>query len=361
MGGPAMLAGMGWVAALAAVLVALWLRAALARRAALVAEAAHELRAPLCAAGLALHGAARDPRRLAAAERELVRAGLALEDLSCAPRGRRAPVVREVLDVREVVGQVVEARQDEALGRGAGLYLDAGTVPALVLGGRLRLVQAVGNLVANAAEHGWGDIDVRVRTWRKRVTIEVADQGAGPGPERVAAAVRGATPSRGAHGHGLRIAAAVAARHGGMLRTAGRSVVLDLPRADPRAAPDLSGDARRGSGAAPKLRAIGSRRAPAPPRALGAPRRWSRPDRAVPRIPAPPPAAGVPTADAARPGPATASPLGPNAAASIAAARPGARDEPPAAGPDASRPEVDEDASGAPGPAGRGVAAPGRR
>ena len=181
MGGPAMLAGMGWVAALAAVVVALWLRAALARRAALVAEAAHELRAPLCAAGLALHGAARDPRRLAAAERELCAPGSRWRTCRARPAagGRRSS--REVLDVREVVAQVVEARQDEALGHGAGLYVDAGTVPALVLGGRLRLVQAVGNLVANAAEHGWGDIDVRVRTWRERVTIEVADQGAGPG------------------------------------------------------------------------------------------------------------------------------------------------------------------------------------
>ena len=237
MGGPAMLAGLGWGAALAAVLVALWLRAVLARRAALVAEAAHELRAPLCAAGLALHGAARDPRRLAAAERELRRAGLALEDLSCAPLGRRARDAREVVDAGEVAAQVVEASHDRALAFGAGVYLDPGDAPAPVIGDRLRLGQAVANLVANAAEHGWGDVDVRVRAGRERVRIEVADQGAGPGPERVAAAVRGVARSRGARGHGLRIAAAIATRHGGTLRMAGRSVVLDLPRAHVRAAP----------------------------------------------------------------------------------------------------------------------------
>ena len=206
MGGPAMLAGLGWGAALAAVLVALWLRAVLARRAALVAEAAHELRAPLCAAGLALHGAARDPRRVAAAERELVRAGLALEDLSCAPRGRRAPDVREAVDVRAVVAEVVAARQDEALGFGAGLYLDAGSVPALVLCGRLRLAQAVGNLVANAAEHGWGDIDVRVRTHGDRRDDRGrrpglrpgsrARGGRGPGRETVPRAPRPRPPDR---------------------------------------------------------------------------------------------------------------------------------------------------------------------
>ena len=76
-----------------------WPRSA-ARRArgvALVAEAAHELRAPLSAALLGLHGLVADAagaRRVAAVELELRRAGLALEDLDAAPRGRRAPELR---------------------------------------------------------------------------------------------------------------------------------------------------------------------------------------------------------------------------------------------------------------------------
>ena len=68
--------------------------------------------APLSAALLALHGVVADAagaRRMAAVELELRRAGLALEDLDAAPRGRRAPACAEPLDVGALLADAVEA------------------------------------------------------------------------------------------------------------------------------------------------------------------------------------------------------------------------------------------------------------
>ena len=84
------LAYAGWTAALCAGCGLTLLQAA-ARRGTreLVADAGHELRGPLCAARLGLHGLD-DAERAAAVDLELRRAALALEDLVEAGRGRRA-------------------------------------------------------------------------------------------------------------------------------------------------------------------------------------------------------------------------------------------------------------------------------
>ena len=55
----------------------------------LVARASHELRGPLTAVHLGLHGLSGEPARLAAIDLELRRAGLALDDLTAARRGGR--------------------------------------------------------------------------------------------------------------------------------------------------------------------------------------------------------------------------------------------------------------------------------
>ena len=108
----ALLALGGWAVALAALCGAGVLWRGQDRRLALVAEAAHELRGPLCAARLGLHAleSAGEPvaGRAAAVELELRRAGLALEDLQAAPRGRRTGERLEVLDA----GALVTARGD---------------------------------------------------------------------------------------------------------------------------------------------------------------------------------------------------------------------------------------------------------
>jgi signal transduction histidine kinase len=135
------------------------------------------------------------------------------------------------VDATEVAAEVVEAWRPVAAGFGADLVLDRAG-PAPVRADRLRLAQAVANLVVNAAEHGRGDVVVRVRADRSLVRIEVADAGPGPAPALVAEAARRHRGPTGARGHGLAVAAGVAARHGGLLSVAADGgVVLELPRA----------------------------------------------------------------------------------------------------------------------------------
>jgi signal transduction histidine kinase len=103
-----------------------------------------------------------------------------------------------------------------------------------VRGERLRLAQATGNLIANAIEHGGGEIRVRGALAHERacVCIEVVD--AGPGlPAPVADLARRPRGGRGARGRGLAIAATIARDHGGRLAAApcerGAWLVLELP------------------------------------------------------------------------------------------------------------------------------------
>src|SRR3954468_10957682 len=74
----------------------------------LVAQASHELRGPLAAARLGLHGL-EGSARLAAVGPELCRAALALDDLSAAPRRRRAGEVVRPLDLRELLDEAAGA------------------------------------------------------------------------------------------------------------------------------------------------------------------------------------------------------------------------------------------------------------
>ena len=232
----ALLAALGWAAAACALGSLAFVRASTGRRLALVAEAAHELRAPLSAALLGLHGVVGDAagvRRLAAVELELRRAGLALADLDAAPRGRRAPELAEPLELRALLAESVEAWRPLASSLGGDLLFDPAGPPLLVQADRLRLTQAVGNLVLNALEHGAGPVRIRAHAARTHARIEVRDQG--PGLPAPVAALAGSVHA-GRRGHGLAIAARIVRRHGGRLLTApvssGACVVIELPRAD---------------------------------------------------------------------------------------------------------------------------------
>src|SRR6478672_10615178 len=85
----------GWPASL--VVCALHVRTR--RRLVLVARASHEVRGPLCAARLGLDTLAAEPSRVAAIDFELRRAGRALDDLTAAPAGGRAPERCELIDL----------------------------------------------------------------------------------------------------------------------------------------------------------------------------------------------------------------------------------------------------------------------
>jgi signal transduction histidine kinase len=263
----------GWAAMLLLCAVHVRVR----RRLVLVARASHELRGPLCAARLGLDTLAGEPARVAAIDLELRRAARALDDLAAARSGTRVPAHRELVDLRALIAAHAPAWQALARAHTAELRLEGVTeappgtllhlpgpgaglprqvIPAVttapvrrlraqppaatpataVYADPVRIAQACANLVANAAEHGGGVVRVRVCAAGDAVRLEVAD--AGPGlPAPVSVLVASARHRRARRGHGLAIAAAVAADHGGRLTaapaSAGARLVLELPAAAP--------------------------------------------------------------------------------------------------------------------------------
>ncbi len=198
----------------------------------LIARACHELRGPLSAVRLGLDLCARSgelpPARLRAIDLELGRAALMLEDLTLGGAGFRC----EQVDVEQLLVDSVEAWRASAASRGVALELDWNGEPAFVEGERLRLAQSTGNLIANALEHGGGEVLVRGRVERGTVRIEVFDGGPGL-PAPVAELARRPHGGRGRRGRGIAIALAVAQAHGGRLASApsdcGARLVLELP------------------------------------------------------------------------------------------------------------------------------------
>lgn len=221
-----------WLAAIASALSAL-LVARLRAQEVRAARAGHEARGPLCTALLGLErlGAAGvEPATLAAVELELRRAALALEDLA----GASARRASEPVDVGDLLAGAAPGWAALAGAHGTRLSVDPGAEGLLVEGDRIRLAQACGNLVANAIEHGGGEVRVRARAVGGAVRVEVTD--AGPGlPAPVGMLLAGARGRRGRRGHGLAVAAQVADRHGGRLASGpspcGARLVLELPAA----------------------------------------------------------------------------------------------------------------------------------
>lgn len=194
------------------------------------ARVAHEVRGPLSAAHLALHGAARRgevaPATVAALELELRRAALALED----PEHASA---RDV-DLHALLSCQVRTWQDVAAARGATLTLVPGLGTAVVHADALRIAQATSNVLANAIEHGGGAITVRTVLIGDRLRVEVADGGPGL-PASIAELARRPSAGRGTRGRGLAIATSVLAHCGGRLSTltGDPGVAIDLPRLAP--------------------------------------------------------------------------------------------------------------------------------
>jgi signal transduction histidine kinase len=227
----------GWLAASGAGVGAAAVWRMLAGRMESVARACHELRGPLTAARLGLQLGVTtgelSPARLRAIDLELGRAALALEDLdSAGRRGGSAWRPLEPVDMRQLVADSVEARLSAAAAGGVEVRASwSGGSPA-VWGDRLRLAQAIGNLIANAIEHGGHVVSVRGRGEPGRVRIEVIDDGPGL-PAPVSELARRPHAGRGRRGRGLAIATAIITRHGGRLAAApcarGARLVVDLP------------------------------------------------------------------------------------------------------------------------------------
>jgi signal transduction histidine kinase len=190
------------------------------------ARVAHEVRGPLTAAHLAVHGAARrgeiGPLLVAALELELRRATLALEDPARArPRD---------LDLHALLSCQLRTWRDVAAAHGATLTLEPGPGTAVVHADALRLAQATSNVVANAIEHGGGRIAIRTVRIGDRIRVEVSDGGPGL-PASVAELARRPRAGRGARGRGLAITRTVLAHCGGRVSVlpSAPGVAIDLP------------------------------------------------------------------------------------------------------------------------------------
>jgi len=218
------------------------LEVALERERGFVAEAGHELRTPLALLraelDFALHHAEtetelREALREASAETDrLVQLAGDLLLIASSDHGklRLRPEPVSARDLLESVGNRYAWRAEEAARR---LEVDA---PAglTFTGDRLRLEQALGNLVENALRHGSGGVRVEARAVDGRVELHVLDSGAGLPPEfvprafqRFSRADEGRTG--GGAGLGLAIVAAIAGAHGGSAHAEGRDVWITLP------------------------------------------------------------------------------------------------------------------------------------
>ena len=228
---------LAWALATICFVLALGAAYELRRRRELVARACHELRGPLTAVRLGL--ATMERRREAPAERlamldlELRRAGLALDDFAAARSGRRLIDRTEPVEVAELLEQQYESWRVVAGAFHSRVLLGELLPGTIVDGDRLRLAQAVSNLVANALEHGPGRIELTARAvGHRHVRIEVIDEGPGL-PASMAELTRKARGGRGRRGRGLAIAAEIAERHGGRLVAApaprGARIGLELP------------------------------------------------------------------------------------------------------------------------------------
>jgi signal transduction histidine kinase len=190
------------------------------------ARVAHEVRGPLTAAHLALHGAARRgevaPVLVAALELELRRATLALEDPALVRPGD--------VDLHDLLTCQLRTWHDVAAAHGATLTLDPGPGTAVIHADALRIAQATSNVVANAIEHGGGHITIRTTPIGDRIRIEVADDGPGL-PASIAELTRRPRAGHGRRGRGLAITTSVLAHCGGRLTAlpTRSGIAIDLP------------------------------------------------------------------------------------------------------------------------------------
>jgi signal transduction histidine kinase len=207
----------------------------LARRLQVVARCCHELRGALTTINSALGGLERgsraDPLRVEALRLGYERALVVAADLEAARGRKRAAIQRpEPFDLHEVARRVVETWSacPPAARRPVSLEWRAGHT--LVYGYRLRLAQALDNLVANAVEHGRGPVTVIGRVMGDFVSVSVLDRGGGLVRPLDQARARSWQARRG---HGLVIAQHAVELHGGTLRAvrgpSGAGVEIRLP------------------------------------------------------------------------------------------------------------------------------------
>jgi heavy metal sensor kinase len=223
------------------------LEAGLARERRFAADASHELRTPLALLQTELELALRRPRSpeeheqaLRSAAEEVDRLARLAEDLLVLARADagRLPLRLAPIDPDDLLSSVARRFAGRAASGGRGIEL-ACAPDASLAGDRLRLEQALGNLVDNALRHGAGTVRLAAERSDGVVVLRVSDEGAGFAPDFLPRAFdrfARADEARGGGGAGLglAIAEAIVRAHGGHAAAAnvpgdGAVVSLSLP------------------------------------------------------------------------------------------------------------------------------------
>jgi two-component system OmpR family sensor kinase len=226
------------------------LEAAIERERAFVDDASHELRTPLAMHKTELELALRyakthDEMRAAIASAivEVDRLSQLAEDLLVLARSQEGKLALDLrrVGVAELLADLRERFSARADAEGRALVIEPADGLS-VEGDRLRLEQALTNLVENAIEHGGGEITLRASEAEGEVAIHVEDRGPGFAPEFIGRAFERfsqSDPSRRGDGTGLGLAIveAIARAHRGSAhaanrKDAGADVWIELP-ADP--------------------------------------------------------------------------------------------------------------------------------
>ncbi|MEK6276226.1 MAG: ATP-binding protein [Actinomycetota bacterium] len=209
-----------------------------ARERRFVADASHELRTPLALLKAELELARRGGRSadelasaVSSAAEEVDRLIRLAEDLLALARLDEdgLPVHAEPIDLTELLSHVGRGR-DITISAPAGLRLEAD---------RLRLEQALGNMLDNAFRHGGGRVRLTATVDGDRVTVHALDEGPGFPADLLERAFErfsraGQARSQGHAGLGLAIVDSVAKAHGGRAGAANRpqggaDVWIELP------------------------------------------------------------------------------------------------------------------------------------
>ena len=231
------------------------LEAALEREQGFVADASHELRTPLASLKTELELALRRDRTteelrgaLRSASEETDRLSRLADDLLVLARSDRGtlPLRIERIPAKELLDGV--AAQSRTTGHDVRVEVPDGLE---LNGDRLRLEQALGNLVANAATHGDGAVTVSARRLNGTVELHVEDEGEGVPAEFAERAFERFTSADearagGGAGLGLAIVAAIARAHGGRAGLARRANGTDAWIALPALIESSSRGARTG-------------------------------------------------------------------------------------------------------------------
>ena len=239
------------------------LEAALERERGFVAEAGHELRTPLALLraelDYALHyaegeGELRAAVRTASAETDrLVQLAGDLLLIASADQGR-IPLRKEQVHADELLHSVRKRFAWRADADGRRIEVDARADIELT-GDRLRLEQALGNLVDNALRYGGGTVELAARKADHRLELQVRDGGEGFPPEFLPRALQRFSRAEASRtspggGLGLSIVSTIAAAHDGQVSATnaaggGARVVISLPAAGADPEPGLESTARR--------------------------------------------------------------------------------------------------------------------